>query len=111
MVITRFRFSGRKSKNVNIFVQRPDLGLQKSARCQRTEENRVPIYGKTKHSGNLVFSGPVPQPGTKGLMTQPHFVQHPDLYFGVLWHLGWSCKGQKTPMGSGSDLLTAPTHF
>ena len=69
MVITRIRFSIRKSRSVNDFLWRLDLGLQKSARCQKTEENQVPIQGKTEHSGNLVFSGPVPEPGTKGLMT------------------------------------------
>ena len=59
---------------VNTFFQRPALGLQKSARHQKLKENQVPIQGKTKHSGNLVFSGPVPQPGTKGLMTQAHIL-------------------------------------
>jgi hypothetical protein len=72
MVITGIRFSGRKSRSVNNFTQRPDLGLQKSARYQKPEENQVQLYGKTKHSGNLVFPSPVHQPGTKVLMSQAH---------------------------------------
>ena len=43
MVITTIRFSGPKSRSVNNFLQRPDFGVQKSARYQKPEENQIPI--------------------------------------------------------------------
>jgi hypothetical protein len=41
MVITRIRFSGRKSRSVNNVFQRPDLGLNKSVLYQKSEENQI----------------------------------------------------------------------
>ena len=71
MVIPRLWFSsGPKSRSANNSVQHLVLGLQKSTQYQKPKEKQVPIYGTIKHSGNLVFSGRVPQPGTKVLMTR-----------------------------------------
>jgi hypothetical protein len=66
MVITMIRFSGRKSRSVNMLVKRSDLRLQKSARYRTPRKKQEP---KPSTLGFWFSSGPVPRPGTNGLMT------------------------------------------
>jgi hypothetical protein len=72
MVITKKWFSGRKSRSVNNSLQRPDLGLQN----QPGTKNRRKPGSNIRQNQTLWESGflwPGPQPGTKRLMSQPHF--------------------------------------
>ena len=60
------------------------MGVQKQPSTKKQKKTRFQSKAKPKHFGNLVFSGPVPQPGTKGLMTHLHIINESHRQYSVV---------------------------